>query len=94
MQGTSSSEGAALSGALLEHFAQLGCTGIFASHLFELFELPLQPQLMQRVQLKTVRESEREGGRERERESRGQLTDKHRLAPLEDAGLTGALALY
>jgi DNA mismatch repair ATPase MutS len=65
MQGTSSSEGAALSGALLEHFAQLGCTGIFASHLFELFELPLQPQLMQRVQLKTVRESEREGERER-----------------------------
>jgi DNA mismatch repair ATPase MutS len=66
MQGTSSSEGAALSGALLEHFAQLGCTGIFASHLFELFELPLQPQLMQRVQLKTVRESERERERERE----------------------------
>eukprot|EP01043_Picozoa_sp_COSAG02_P029840 COSAG02_NODE_1876_length_10570_cov_3.717887_2_plen_636_part_00 len=41
-KGTSSSEGAALSGAILEHFGSIGCYGVFASHLFELFELPIE----------------------------------------------------
>lgn len=41
-KGTSSSEGAALSGAILEHFGAIGCYGVFASHLFELFELPIE----------------------------------------------------
>eukprot|EP01043_Picozoa_sp_COSAG02_P040722 COSAG02_NODE_3316_length_6950_cov_37.603999_1_plen_689_part_00 len=41
-KGTSSSEGAALSGAILEHFSSIGCYGVFASHLFELFELPIE----------------------------------------------------
>ena len=40
-RGTSSRDGAAVAGALLEELDQRGVTGIFATHLHELLELPL-----------------------------------------------------
>ena len=40
-KGTSARDGAALAGALLEELDNRGCIGIFATHLHEIFELPL-----------------------------------------------------
>lgn len=47
-KGTSAKDGSALSGALLEHLDRRNITGVFATHLHELFMLPLQ--------LRTVRD--------------------------------------
>jgi len=41
-KGTSAKDGSALSGALLEHLDRRNITGVFATHLHELFMLPLQ----------------------------------------------------
>ena len=41
-KGTSSRDGSALAGALLEHLDSLEVSGIFATHLHEIFQLPLQ----------------------------------------------------
>ena len=40
-KGTSSRDGSSLAGALLEHLDKSGVNGIFATHLHELFQLPL-----------------------------------------------------
>lgn len=40
-KGTSAKDGSSLSGALLEHLDSRGISGIFATHLHELFLLPL-----------------------------------------------------
>ena len=53
-KGTSSSEGAALSGAILEHFSSIGCYGVFASHLFELFELPMEAANLELLTMEVV----------------------------------------
>jgi DNA mismatch repair ATPase MutS len=39
-KGTSARDGSALAGALLEHLDQAGVSGVFATHLHELFRLP------------------------------------------------------
>jgi DNA mismatch repair ATPase MutS len=44
-RGTSTSDGAALSGAILEWMSDKSCHGIFATHLLELLHLPLQVSL-------------------------------------------------
>jgi hypothetical protein len=41
-KGTSARDGAALAGALLEHLDHIGVSGVFATHLHELFRLPLK----------------------------------------------------
>ena len=41
-KGTSAKDGSALSGALLEHLDQRRISGIFSTHLHELFRLPLR----------------------------------------------------
>ena len=41
-KGTSAKDGSALSGALLEHLDRKNITGVFATHLHELFMLPLR----------------------------------------------------
>ena len=41
-RGTSSRDGAAIAGALLEHLDSIGTSGIFSTHLHELFKLPLE----------------------------------------------------
>jgi hypothetical protein len=53
-KGTSSSEGAALSGAILEHFGAIGCYGVFASHLFELFELPMEVSNLELLTMEVI----------------------------------------
>lgn len=40
--GTNGRDGAALAGALLEEMDRVSITGIFATHLHELFDLPLK----------------------------------------------------
>jgi hypothetical protein len=40
-KGTSSKDGSALCGALLEHLDRMSISGIFATHLHEMFDLPL-----------------------------------------------------
>ena len=62
-KGTSSSEGAALSAAILEHFGRIGCVGIFASHLFELFELPMKATNLDLLTMEVVIESDEHGRR-------------------------------
>ncbi len=40
-KGTSARDGAALAGALLEELDRRRCLGVFATHLHEIFDLPL-----------------------------------------------------
>ena len=51
-KGTSARDGAALAGALLEHLDSIQCLGVFATHLHELFRLPLQ--LSNRIEYKKM----------------------------------------
>lgn len=51
-KGTSSKDGSGLSGALLETLDQKQVSGIFSTHLHELFHLPLK--LSRRVQNKRM----------------------------------------
>lgn len=50
-KGTSSIDGAALAGAFLEDFDARGCSGIFATHLHEVFDLQLN---LKRVEYKRM----------------------------------------
>ena len=50
-KGTSSRDGAAIAGALLEHLDKAKVSGIFATHLHEILELPLK---LKRVQKKKM----------------------------------------
>jgi len=50
-KGTSSRDGAAIAGALLEHLDRAKVSGIFATHLHEILELPLD---LKRVQKKRM----------------------------------------
>jgi hypothetical protein len=59
-KGTSSSEGAALSGAVLEHFGAIGCYGVFASHLFELFELPMEVSNLELLTMEVIVRAEQQ----------------------------------
>lgn len=44
-KGTSARDGSALAGALLEHLDARQVSGVFATHLHELFQLPLHLQV-------------------------------------------------
>jgi DNA mismatch repair ATPase MutS len=44
-RGTSTMDGAALSGAILEWMSQMKCHGIFSTHILELVRLPLKATL-------------------------------------------------
>lgn len=50
-KGTSARDGSCLSGAILEYFDKKGVNGIFATHLHELFHLPLR---LSRVRYKSM----------------------------------------
>ncbi|CAN0336736.1 unnamed protein product, partial [Hapterophycus canaliculatus] len=45
-KGTSARDGASLAGALLEEMDRVSITGIFATHLHELFDLPLHTETL------------------------------------------------
>lgn len=58
-KGTSARDGAALSGALLEALDAIPVTAVFATHLHELFDLPLATR---HLQWKRMGMEEEEGG--------------------------------
>lgn len=61
-KGTSSRDGAALSGALLEALDSVPVTAVFATHLHELFDLPLTTQHVRWKRMGVVAEEEGGGG--------------------------------
>lgn len=81
-KGTSARDGAALAGALLEALDDCGCSGIFATHLHEVFQLPL---VLNRVTYKRM-------GIEQVDESR-ESDDKRWTYKLEDGKCIDSLAL-
>eukprot|EP01048_Picozoa_sp_COSAG05_P001366 COSAG05_NODE_46_length_25233_cov_40.235741_4_plen_380_part_00 len=62
-KGTSSSEGAAISSAILEHLCKIGTLGVFASHLFEIFSIHERGVLdLPHIQFRTMAVSRAEDG--------------------------------
>lgn len=79
-KGTSARDGSALAGALLEELDVRGCSGIFATHLHEVFELPLS---LSRVSYKRMGIEQGHGP-----------DDKQWTYKLEDGKCTDSLALH
>lgn len=81
-KGTSARDGAALSGALLEALDAVPVTAVFATHLHELFDLPLATRHLAWKRMGMEEEGDRQGG---------MLRWTYRL---EDGRCTDSMALH
>jgi DNA mismatch repair ATPase MutS len=75
-KGTSSRDGASLAGALLEHLNKRQVYGIFATHLHELFSLPLQLKNVKQKKMGFVEEEMEDDDNDDDNNSNNNINEK------------------